>query len=167
MTGEHHRPHERTLSPRAQMTPASAVPFRRMRESEGSLGNRRNGSLASSDRVVSETIDGEVVAIDLESGRYYSLEGPAARAWEAIQAGRDLEGIVTAVAAEASVEEDEARADVAAFLAELEAEGLLVSGNGDGPPAPGPGRVALVLNRYTDMQDLIVLDPIHDVDETG
>jgi hypothetical protein len=66
---------------------------------------------------------------------------------------------------------DEARADVVAFLAELEAEGLLLDGNGDGPapgsPAPGPGHVTLVLHRYTDMQDLIVLDPIHDVDETG
>jgi hypothetical protein len=134
---------------------------------EGSVGNGRNGQLASSDRVVSEVIDGEVVAIDLESGRYYSLEGPAARAWEAIQAGQDVDGIVDAVAAEARVGTDEARADVAAFLAELEAEGLLLGGNGDGPPEPGPGRVPLVLHRYTDMQDLIVLDPIHDVDETG
>jgi hypothetical protein len=138
-----------------------------MTESEGSLGNPRNGPLASSDRVVSETIDGEVVAIDLESGRYYSLEGPAARAWEAIQAGQDVDGIVAAVAAEAGVGADEARADVTAFLAELQTEGLLLAGNGDSPPAPGPGRVPLVLHRYTDMQDLIVLDPIHDVDETG
>ena len=119
------------------------------------------------DRVVSETIDGEVVAIDLESGRYYSLEGPAARAWEAILAGQDLDGIVDAVASEAGVPADEARSDVGVFLAELEAEGLLLGGNGDGPPTPGPGRVPLVLQRYTDMQDLIVLDPIHDVDETG
>ena len=119
------------------------------------------------DRVVSETIDGEVVAIDLESGRYYSLEGPAARAWEAIQAGQDLDGIASTVAAAAGVRADEAGPDVAAFLAELEAEGLLVGGNGSAPAAPGPGRVPLVLHRYTDMQDLIVLDPIHDVDETG
>jgi hypothetical protein len=138
-----------------------------MTESEGSLGNPRNGPLASSDRVVSETIDGEVVAIDLESGRYYSLEGPAARAWEAIQAGQDVDGFVAAVAAEAGVGADEAQADVAAFLAELEAEGLLLGGDGAGLPSPGPGRVPLVLNRYTDMQDLIVIDPIHEVDETG
>ena len=117
--------------------------------------------------MVSETIDGEVVAIDLESGRYYSLEGPAARAWEAVQAGHDFDGIVAAVADAAGLGAAEAEADVGAFLAELEAEGLLAGGNGSGPPAPGPGRVSLVLHRYTDMQDLIVLDPIHDVDETG
>jgi hypothetical protein len=138
-----------------------------MREHEGSQRSPQNGQLTSSDRVVSETIDGEVVAIDLESGRYYSLEGLAARAWEAILAGQDIDAVVDAVAAEAGVGADEARADVSAFLAELEAEGLLLGGNGDGPRAPGPGHVSLVLHRYTDMQDLIVLDPIHDVDETG
>jgi hypothetical protein len=118
------------------------------------------------DRVVSEVIDGEVVAIDLETGRYYSLEGAAARAWEAIQAGKDADGVVAVVAAEAGIETDEARPDVIAFLAELQAEGLLL-GNGTGTPEGAPGRVSLALNRYTDMQDLIVLDPIHDVDETG
>jgi hypothetical protein len=119
------------------------------------------------DRVVSEVIDGEVVAIDLESGRYYSLEGAAARAWEAIQAGEDADGVAAAVAAEAGIDADEARPDVAAFLAELQAEGLVLDGKGNGPAPAGPQRVSLALNRYTDMQDLIVLDPIHDVDETG
>ena len=144
-----------------------ACTLRRMTDVDGHKGGARSALGIPADRVVSETIDGEVVAIDLESGRYYSLEGPAARAWEAIQTGQDVDGIVAAVAAEASVSADETLADVAAFLAELEAEGLLVGGNGSGPPAPGPGRVPLVLHRYTDMQDLIVLDPIHDVDETG
>jgi Coenzyme PQQ synthesis protein D (PqqD) len=133
------------------------------------VNGRQGGSALGipGDRVVSETIDGEVVAIDLESGSYYSLEGPAARAWEAIRAGQDLDGVVAAVAAECGVDADEARADVAAFLAELESEGLLAVGNGSAPSGPGPGSVQLVLHRYTDMQDLIVLDPIHDVDETG
>src|SRR4051794_19093710 len=94
----------------AGVTPLSAVPFRRMTAPEASFGKRRNGSLATSDRVVSETIDGEVVAIDLESGRYYSLEGPAARAWEAIQAGRGADGVLDAVAADAGVGAEEARA---------------------------------------------------------
>jgi hypothetical protein len=130
-------------------------------------GDRNADMRIPADRVVSEVIDGEVVAIDLESGRYYSLEGAAARAWEAIQAGADLSEVAAAVAAEAGIGPDEARPDVAAFLAELQSEGLLLDGNGAAPAGPGPGRVSLVLHRYTDMQDLIVIDPIHDVDETG
>jgi hypothetical protein len=119
------------------------------------------------DRVVSEVIDGEVVAIDLESGRYYSLEGPAAKAWEAVREGQDVDGISAAVAAEAGVGIDEARPDVAAFLAELIAEGLVAADADGHQPPEAPGRVPLVLHRYTDMQDLIVIDPIHDVDESG
>jgi hypothetical protein len=138
-----------------------------MTEVDGHQGSSQPALGVPAERVVSETIDGEVVAIDLQSGRYYSLEGPAAKAWEAIQAGEDTDGVVKAVAAEAEIDADEARPDVAAFLAELQAEGLLHGENGALPPEAGPGRVSLVLNRYTDMQDLIVIDPIHDVDETG
>jgi hypothetical protein len=112
-------------------------------------------------------IDGEVVAIDLQSGRYYSLEGPAARAWEALRDGQDVDGIVAAVADEVGLSADDVRPDVSAFVAELTAEGLLATVDGDAQAPAGPGRVPLVLNRYTDMQDLIVLDPIHEVDETG
>jgi Coenzyme PQQ synthesis protein D (PqqD) len=111
-------------------------------------------------------IDGEVVAIDLESGRYYSLEGAAARAWEALADGQDVDGIAAVVADEAGLSADDVRPDVSAFVAELTAEGLLTP-DGDGAAPPGPGRVPLVLHRYTDMEDLIVLDPIHEVDETG
>ena len=83
-------------------------------------------------------IDGEVVAIDLESGRYYSLEGAAARAWEALGDGQDVDGIAAVVADEAGLSADDVRADVAAFLAELDAEGLLLDGNGAASPNRAP-----------------------------
>jgi hypothetical protein len=138
-----------------------------MTDSEAHDGGPRTLPRIPSDRVVSETIDGEVVAIDLESGRYYSLEGPAARAWEAVRDGQDVDGIAAAVAGEVGLSAEDVRSDVSAFVAELMAEGLLVAVDGDAPAPAGPGRVPLVLHRYTDMQDLIVLDPIHEVDETG
>jgi Coenzyme PQQ synthesis protein D (PqqD) len=139
-----------------------------MTDLDGHNGGPPGALRVPSDRVVSEVIDGEVVAIDLESGRYYSLEGPAARAWEAVRDGRDLDGIAAEVAAEAGVAVDEVRADVNAFVAELIAEGLVAAdADGSGHTQEAPGRVPLVLHRYTDMQDLIVIDPIHEVDETG
>ena len=119
------------------------------------------------DRIVSEVIDGEVVAIDLDSGRYYSLEGAAARVWEMLQAGHDVEGIAAMVAGDGGLSPDEARLDIQAFVSELAAEGLVIAPDGAGQVAQRPGHLPLVLNRYTDMADLIVIDPIHDVDETG
>ena len=116
---------------------------------------------------MSEVIDGEVVAIDLESGRYYSLEGAAATVWEMLQAGHGVDGIAAEVAGDRGLSPDEARLDVQVFVAELAAEGLVVAPDGAEPAAQAPGHLPLVLNRYTDMADLIVMDPIHDVDETG
>jgi Coenzyme PQQ synthesis protein D (PqqD) len=141
--------------------------LRRMTDSEAQDAGPRTPPRIPGDRVVSETIDGEVVAIDLKSGRYYSLEGPAARAWEAVLDGQDVDGIAAVVAEEVGLSADDVRPDVSAFVAELTSEGLLITVDGDAAAPPGPGRVPLVLNRYTDMQDLIVLDPIHEVDETG
>jgi coenzyme PQQ synthesis protein D (PqqD) len=138
-----------------------------MTDSEAHDGGPRTAPRISTDRVVSEVIDGEVVAIDLQTGRYYSLEGPAARAWEAVHNGRDVDGIVAVVADEVGLSADDVRPDVSAFLAELTIEGLLDATDGNASAPPGPGRVSLVLHRYTDMEDLIVLDPIHEVDETG
>jgi hypothetical protein len=62
------------------------------------------------------------------------------------------------------------------MLQELLAEALVVPG---APAAGGAGTVATAvpaarqpyeapaLHKYNDMQDLLLLDPVHDVDETG
>jgi hypothetical protein len=66
---------------------------------------------------------------------------------------------------------------VSALLDELLQERLVVLGDDAeaGRGAVGAGATSAVsrsftppvLSRYTDMQDLLLLDPIHDVDETG
>jgi hypothetical protein len=60
------------------------------------------------------------------------------------------------------------------LLDQMLREGLIVPGAG---PAPSPSSVASPATKkafepptlavYTDMQELLLLDPIHDVDETG
>ena len=64
---------------------------------------------------------------------------------------------------------------VTRFVERLLEEALLVAANGDGRPLRlRPSRTApprLVreprLDKYTDMQELLLLDPIHEVDERG
>jgi hypothetical protein len=62
------------------------------------------------------------------------------------------------------------------LVEELVAESLIVplssaptpaSGKTPAPVEPGTPFVPPVLERYTDMQELLFLDPIHDVDESG
>jgi hypothetical protein len=119
--------------------------------------------------MIAELVEGEVIAIDLERGSYYSLLGPAAQVWGAIVAGRSAQEILAAVvpaSAAASL-----AGSLSGFLEALLVEQLIRRGPGSLAPsapieslAPWPAD-ALRFERFTDMQDLLVLDPIHEVDE--
>lgn len=124
-------------------------------------------------QVIHETIDGEVVIINLETGNYYSLRGTGAFVWEGIVAGVGAtaiaDGLVTAF------DGLDAAPDLSAFLTSLEREGLVArSTEPDGAPpppaasanAPRGAYAPPALEGFTDMQDLILLDPVHEVDET-
>ena len=122
-------------------------------------------------RVVHETIDGEVILIQLETGYYYSLDGVGAEVWTRLVAGVDANAIATELSAAHGAD---AQAAVFGLLRDLHAEQLIVAeadavralaesalaGDTAGLPAP-------VLQKYTDMEDFMLVDPVHDVDERG
>jgi hypothetical protein len=128
-----------------------------------------------SPQVVNETIDGEAVMINLETGAYYSLRGVGAAVWDGLQAGATVGQIVDHFAEAFSAPRTTIEADLSALVAKLEQEELIVATQGpnDQPPtvlAPPPGGstyVAPTLEKFTDMEDLILLDPVHEVDDRG
>jgi hypothetical protein len=119
--------------------------------------------------VIAELVEGEVIAINLDSGSYYSLLGPAAGIWNLLleghapgeilrgcrvgeadaERGRSLEGFVQALLAEGLIRPRRQAEGTLAALADVE------TWTAD----------ALRFERFTDMQDLLLLDPIHEVDE--
>jgi hypothetical protein len=116
--------------------------------------------------VVGEVIDGEAIVMDLRSGAYYSTDGLGGAIWQAIDAGATRQQILGWAGA---VLGDQA--PVAAFLDDLLARDLVRVTTGNGslatlPVLAGP-YASPVLSVHEDMQDLIQLDPIHDVDEMG
>lgn len=123
--------------------------------------------------IVHETVDGEVIAIDLASGSYYSLAGSGPAIWALLTDGASEAEVREAVAARFGGPET-AAADVAAFMGQLRENGLIVGleGGEEGTPpaidAAGDGAYeAPRLERYTDMKDYFLLDPIHEVDTAG
>jgi hypothetical protein len=127
-------------------------------------------------KVVAEVFeDDEVVIVNLDSGNYYSLAGSGAVIWNALAAGRPLAEIEAALAARYTGDHETLGQAVRALLDELLRENLIApagAGAAAAPEAAAPGGTrspftAPALQRYTDMQDLLLLDPIHDVDETG
>lgn len=125
-------------------------------------------------RVIAETIDGETILIDLVSGAYYSLRGTAVTIWHLAAAGVPADGVVDALAQRYAVAAGEARTAVEPLLEQLVGEGLLEPGAtgaaavGTLDAQTGPGAFEPpVLEKFTDMQDFLLVDPIHEVDAAG
>lgn len=128
---------------------------------------------ANSPYVISETIQGETIIIHLTTGTYYSLQGSGAEVWDAIAGGASATEIAADLSARYGVASAEAEATVVSLLDDLQAEELVVASDATAretvataEPASGPF-VAPTLAKYTDMQDLVLLDPVHEVGDAG
>jgi hypothetical protein len=124
-------------------------------------------------KVISEVYEDEVVAINLETGTYFGMGGTAREVWGLIQGEVPVEGMVSYLAERYSKPSQEVAMDLASFTDSLIAHGLVAAAPSSGSQAPAPRNdsagswEAPKLMVYDDMKDLLLLDPIHDVDETG
>lgn len=126
----------------------------------------------NSPQVVCQIFDTETVAVNMESGCYYSVEGAGSGILRCVESGCTLAEILAAVAPG----DDAAAASVEAFLREALAEGLIVgeecatvpgveASPVDAPPAKP--WVLPRLQKFSDMRELLLLDPIHELDQAG
>ena len=125
--------------------------------------------------IIDETIDGEVVAVDLQQGSYYSIRGAGVQIWRSLAEPSTPEGVVTLVAEHFGRPEDQVTEAVRSFIADLNGHGLLKPAE-DGSDYPDPSDPAPdasteyeppLLEKFTDMEDLLLLDPVHEVDGRG
>lgn len=124
--------------------------------------------------ITHERLDDEVIAINLDTGIYFALVGPAADVWSCFDPAGSVDAVSDALAARYGIPVDDIRVDVAEFASRLERAGLLTDADGLEPaggalPSKPPETAWAVpeLEEYRDMADLVLLDPIHQVDEAG
>jgi hypothetical protein len=125
--------------------------------------------------VIHQTLDGEVIVVNLDSGVYYSLVGSAAGVWASLEEGASAGQAVEDAVGRYDAPRQVVEAAVTRFVDELHEEGLIVEAGAEEPRpaaavADGAAHLpfaAPVLDRYTDMQELLILDPIHEVDDAG
>jgi hypothetical protein len=124
-------------------------------------------------RIVHETIDDETMVIDFDSGTYYSARQVANRIWLWLAAGFNLTQIIAGIAAEYQLEPEQVADTVAGFIADLVDQELIIeSAELLSTPVSPPVQDLTpfsppILEKYSDMQDLLLLDPIHEVGEQG
>jgi hypothetical protein len=123
--------------------------------------------------IIAESVDGEVLIINLRDGTYYSADGTGGLIWDLVVAHGSLDDIVARLSASCTGAPSDIRRAVQQFVAELEEEDLIVPHPRDElPPAsPEPSSHATfeapTLHKYTDFQELLRLDPIHDADHAA
>jgi len=127
-------------------------------------------------QVINEIIDGEAIMIDLATGSYYSLDSVGAQIWTLLEESRPVDYIVAELGRLYDAPEPVIRTAVDNLLEQLTLEQLITPDTSDvsapaTPPAVEPAVrepfSAPKLEKFTDMQDLILLDPVHEVGSRG
>lgn len=131
--------------------------------------------------IVHEDFDDEIVVINLKSGIYYSLSKTGQVIWNQIRKNPDTNSIISNIKSHFDTDGADVEGDVSVFLKELESEELIKRNDIDRVPASEvdssvdeasksssllPYEKPL-LNKYTDQKELLLLDPIHEVDDIG
>jgi hypothetical protein len=123
--------------------------------------------------IVHEVIDRELILINLLTGTYYSANESGAFLWKLLLQGASQAELVGLAATRFGVPADTMGQQVQAFLEHLKKEELIVESEAPaGAPAPPPAGATSAyqpprLIVFSDMQELLVLDPIHEVNEHG
>jgi len=141
--------------------------------------NTKNRIKINVPKIVHETIDGETVILNLDKGNYYSLVGIGAEIWDFIENNATMGSVIENISNNYQGEQGDIEVAIDSFVSELLREGLVIPDNENNPENEESSHVqvqsglkekklsfeAPKLNKYTDMQDLLLLDPIHDVDD--
>lgn len=129
------------------------------------------------EKIVYEVVADEVVLVNLDEGSYYMMEGSAALIWQMLAAGATLSQTVQLLQEVYASGTERIDAETREFVDALRASQLLMPAqdaapwNG-APPAGldcnrGKPFTTPALARYTDMANLILMDPISEFDENG
>lgn len=123
--------------------------------------------------VIAEFFDGEVVAVNLETGKYYSLPGVGSDLWFMLTEGASLDAATSHV--QEVYPDDDVQGAVAEFVASLLEHQLLATSQAPGAAVPesrlisnpSGAFVPPTVEMFTDLEDILLLDPIHEVDAAG
>ncbi|MGA2014325.1 MAG: PqqD family protein [Solirubrobacteraceae bacterium] len=115
------------------------------------------------------------MAVDLERGSYYSIRGAGVSIWRALTRPATPDDVVARIATHFARSEAEVAGPVLRFISQLEDHGLLRPADSEAtgvaaadPPVGDPATFEPPrLEKFTDMEDLLLLDPVHEVDARG
>jgi hypothetical protein len=126
------------------------------------------GNLGTAFHLAHDQIGDEVLILDMHSGNYYNLNATAAQLWNALRHTPTLAQLVDFAQRSFIGDREEIAMDVSAWACDLQHEKLVVA-----LPettsilhsiTPAVPFVKPHTEKFTDLQDFMLMDPIHEVD---
>ena len=121
-----------------------------------------------------EALHNEVIVINFKTGNYYVLVHIAKHVWQLLEQHIPLSEIAELFSNQYRLDKTQVESDIRQFIAQLVSEELIKKTENIFPKespisidVPGWEYNRPKLVKYTDVQDLLLLDPIHEVAETG
>jgi hypothetical protein len=120
----------------------------------------------------SELFDGELVIAHYGSGLYYSLSQGGTLVWQGLRHGLSVAEVIDWLRGHFAANAAAIPAAVEAFVRKLSDEGLVAEAEagakaGELPVIAAEKWSEPLLERFDDLQELLLLDPVHDVSEAG
>lgn len=124
--------------------------------------------------IISDVFGEEVVLVNLESGMYFSLRTTATQVWIRLQNNYSVDEIIVELEKLYEVPNEELSKQTNDLIGELIDKKLirLSDATEKNPVAINENHQKgnfspLVLEVFSDMQEILLLDPVHDVDKAG
>jgi hypothetical protein len=114
-----------------------------------------------------------VVIVNFDSGKYHSVQGSGRLIWQWLEGPATLSAILERSTEHFSGDRQDMEREIREFIAILQNEGLIVPVTAESAAQTAAANASPIpftsprLNTFSDMQELLLLDPIHDVDEAG
>jgi hypothetical protein len=118
----------------------------------------------------SEKFAGETVVIHLDRGTYFSLRGSAGTIWSLLQTPTSIADIVAALDSQTGLPSKNIEGVLTGFVAKLAEHDLIASSAGAAEPSAVSAEAIASfveppeLEIYTDLSELIAMDPVHEID---
>lgn len=124
--------------------------------------------------IISDLFGDEVVLVNLESGIYYSLRGSSAQIWIRIQNNYSIKELNEELGDIYQISSEELSDEINKFINNLIIHNLIrIEITSEKIQIPlTPNRPKLEFNTpdlevFSDMQEILLLDPVHDVNKEG
>ncbi len=122
--------------------------------------------------IVSNNFDGEIIIADYENGVYYSLIETAADIWLGLRSGRSAGDVAAVMAKLYPASSSEVAEIVLSCVSQLTTAGVIralaaPADVTDWSPAARSEFLPPQVERFDELKDLLLLDPVHDTAEVG